>query len=518
MATESFEPAYHQLERLIELAEVLGQQSDFDEILRVVTQQAASLLNAEMATIMMINPLTHQTLKTVFQANRDPSPQRFHTVHTQVCGWVIKNHRAFITANIKDDPRFYKDRFQGLAVKSVVCAPLRTEGAVIGFLSLLNQEPGKVFDENDLAYLEKLAAMAAPFLRNVQKIQEYFAAPLPEAALLAKYENAGLLGKSQPFNELLQAIEAAARCEVRVLLEGESGTGKELIARAIHQFSSRRASPFVAIDCGAIPENLLESELFGHVKGAFTGAMQPRRGLLEAAHRGTLFIDEIANLTIEMQAKFMRVLQEGEVRPLGSNTAHKVDVRIISASSTPLREMVRDRRFREDLYYRLHVYPIRVPSLNERREDIALLANHFLKKFAAQQQKSLAAFHEDLLDFMRQRRWQGNIRELENFVERLVTLAAPEQAVLARVLLPQEYQKEFKRLQPQIDEAQAVKSLTESLAEYEEQLIRQALLAYDWNQSKAARALKIPVQTIRYKMNKLGITKPLGNRSITSRI
>jgi transcriptional regulator with GAF, ATPase, and Fis domain len=167
------------------------------------------------------------------------------------------------------------------------------EGVIIGSILLLNKDRDDEFDENDLAYLEKLAALAAPFLRNVQKIQEYFAAPLPEAALLAKYEPLGLLGKSKKFIELLQAVEATALCDVRVLLEGQSGTGKELIARAIHQLSARRDGPFVAIDCGAIPANLLESELFGHVKGAFTGATSDRKGLLEEAHHGTLFMDEI---------------------------------------------------------------------------------------------------------------------------------------------------------------------------------------------------------------------------------
>ncbi len=507
MTTESFEQRYQKLERLVEFAELLGQQRDFDEILRVVTQQAASLLRAETALIMIINPGTQQTIKTVFKEGQETSPHRYHTAHEQVCGWVIKNNQAFLTPNIKTDARFRKERFKDFAIKSVMCAPLRAESIIIGSILLLNKAQSGEFEENDLAYLQKLGAIAAPFLRNAQKLQEYFVAPLPEAALLTKYENLGLLGKSKKFIELLQAIEAAARCDVRVLLEGQSGVGKELIARAIHRLSGRSEQPFIAIDCGAIPASLLESELFGHVKGAFTGATSDRKGLLEEAHHGTLFMDEIANLPYEMQAKLLRVLQEGEIRVVGSNRPRKVEVRIISACSAPLRKMIEERKFREDLFYRLHVYPINVPSLNERGEDIPVLANSFLRKFARQQSKAVESFHGALLQFMQQRKWAGNIRELENFVERLVTLAAPEMTELDSRILPPEFQKEFKKLAPSHDTPPLHKTLQQSLDDYEEQLIRQALSENDWNQRKAARALQISEGTLRYKIEKLGIVK-----------
>ena len=205
-----------------------------------------------------------------------------------------------------------------------------------------------------------------------------------------------------------------------------------MLARAIHTFSARNNKPFVAIDCGAIPLNLVESELFGHVKGAFTGATTDRKGLFAEADSGTLFIDEIASLPIDMQAKLMRVLQEGEIRPIGSNSTHKVDVRVIAAGSTSIRQLVDAGQLREDLYYRLHVYPIPVPSLRERQRDIPILANHFLSKFAGQQGKRAQAFHEEITDFMRIRPWPGNIRELENFVERLVTLCPPNMEIVSR--------------------------------------------------------------------------------------
>ncbi len=492
---------------LIDLACVLSQQNDFQEVLRVVAQQAASLFQAEAALILMINPRTRETVKTVMREGRVSDERRFKSAQNQISGWIMQNQQPLLSRDIKQDPRFSRVAWGDISIVSVLGVPLRVEGVVIGTLILLNKAPGEAFSEEDRAYLEKLAVIAAPYLRNVQKIAAYFETPLPEAALLAKYEQVGLLGKSPKFIELLQAIEAAARCEVRVLLEGATGTGKELVARAIHRFSPRSPYPFVAIDCGAIPANLIESELFGHVKGAFTGATHDRTGLLEQAQHGTLFMDEVANLPIEMQTKFMRVLQNSEIRPLGSNQAHQIDVRIISASSQPLQKLIEKQQFREDLYYRLHVYLIYVPALHERQEDIPFLAHHFLKKFAQQQQKQAESFHENLIDYLKHRLWEGNIRQLENFVERLVTLAPAEMKRLDDAILPGEIKKEMKRSKNLVEDGDPHKSLPERVAEYEAQLIRRALEANDWSQSQAARQLHIPVQTLHYKMKKMRIEK-----------
>ena len=237
------------------------------------------------------------------------------------------------------------------------------------------------------------------------------------------------------------------------------------------------------------------------------GAAADRKGLIAEADNGTLFMDEIANLPIDVQAKLMRVLQEGEVRPVGSDATRKVDVRVIAASSSSLRKLVEANTFREDLYYRLHVYPVLVPSLQERADDVPLLANHFLAKFTKQQGKQAQAFHAEILDFMQQRHWAGNIRELENLVERLVTLAGPKMAILDRDLLPPDLRKELKKFETNQQDADAVKPLQESLSEFEEQLIRQALTANNWNIAKTACGLKIAEQTLRYKMGNLGIVR-----------
>ena len=252
---------------------------------------------------------------------------------------------------------------------------------------------------------------------------------------------------------------------------------------------------------------MVESELFGHIKGAFTGAAVSRKGLLEEANGGTLFMDEVNNLPIDMQSKLLRVLQDEEIRPVGSNLTRKVNVRIITASSSSLQKLVVEKNFREDLYYRLNVYPIFVPSLNERAEDIPLLAEHFLKKFSNKQEKEIEGIHEEVLDFMKKRHWAGNIRELENFIERLVTLTTKKQKIIDRKTLPPELEKELKKLKKAYESISITKSLSESLTDYEEQLIRKTLQSCNWNQSKAARILKISEHAMRYKMTKLKITK-----------
>jgi len=488
---------------LFDLADVLSRQSDFQEILRLVTQKASDLINADVAVIMMINPKTRHTLKTIHREGKNADEQKIHFIQTNVSGWVIDNKASFVTSNLQKDKRFRNNLFKGFPVQSVACVPLKTECVIIGTLLLIspNKSP---YSDRDLLFLEKLAILVSPVLKNVQRVEQYFTSPVAKENLLRKYEVHGLLGKSEKFVELLQSIEAAAHCDVRVLLEGKSGTGKELVARAIHGFSDRADRSFVAIDSGAISPHLMESELFGHVKGAFTGATTARKGLFEEAHTGTLFMDEITNLPLDLQAKLLRVLQENEVRPIGSNTTRTVDVRIIAATSRSLKEMVEQETFREDLYYRLLVYPIHIPSLQEREEDIPILANHFMRIFSRQQNKAIEHFHEEVVDFMKARSWPGNIRELENFIERVVILAPKECKQITAKMLPSELQEEIKRVKK--SQKMSV-SLTESLAEFEASLIRNALEENRWNQSRAARALGISEQTMRYKMHKLKIRK-----------
>jgi len=494
------------LANLIDLATALSQQNNFQEILRLVTQKVSDLLNADITLIMMLNPRTQQTVKTIFKKGQESSHPRYQAVHNQISGWLMKYRRPLLAIDIKKDERFDNVDWAELLINSVIGIPLQSEGNLLGSLILINKNE-TLFSESDLTYLEKISVIASPYLRNVQQIQHYFDAPLSGDVLTSKYKASGLLGKSKIFKELLQAIEAATRCDVRVLLEGQSGTGKELIARAIHTFSSRFELPFIAIDCGAIPDHLVESELFGHVKGSFTGATQDRKGLFQQADQGTLFLDEITNLPLDVQSKLLRALQEGEIRPVGSDNVHDVNVRIIAAASISLQKMVEENKFREDLYYRLHVYPINVPSLNERAIDIPVIANSFLTKFNQAQNKDIKYFHGQILNFMCARSWKGNIRELINFIERLVTLTPLESAIIEPDIMPADLQEEFTQYMKKQKNHMA-RPLKDQLIESEKEIIQNALIAHNWNQTKAAQSLDLTEQLIRYRMKKLGIKRP----------
>src|SRR5689334_1275369 len=267
--------------------------------------------------------------------------------------------------------------------------------------------------------LEELKIAVGRALETLVLQRENFALKR-DAATRNSLEN--IIGDGPAIEKLKNTIRTVAPTVSTVLIYGESGTGKELVARAVHSCSPRSSEPFVSINCGAFPETLLESELFGYVKGAFTGASQNKRGLFEVATDGTIFLDEIGEMSVSMQVKLLRVLQERTVRPVGGAQETPVDVRVIAATNRDLQEMVANNTFREDLYYRVSVIPIQAPPLRERREDVELLAGHFLKKYALAAQKSILRIHEESMRSLRQYEWPGNVRQLENTIERAVAM------------------------------------------------------------------------------------------------
>lgn len=493
---------------LFELARILGLQTDFQEVVRLVASKATQLLKADLTLILMLNPDTRKTVKTIVKDGKHIDQKEYRDIHIHVSGWILNNQKPLISPFIQNDERFAEDMFDNVPMKSVVGVPLIIEGTIIGTLIILYRESEERIETDYLKSLEDLAAVSAPYLRNAQKIREYFVSSLPKTSILLKYNNIGLYGRSQRFIELLYAIEAATKCDARVLLVGKTGTGKELIARAVHSFSSRANSPFIAIDCGAVPQNLLESEFFGHRRGAFTGATSDRQGLFLEANEGTLFMDEINNLPQDMQAKLLRVLQESEVRPVGSDRTVPINIRIITASSISLKKLVEDKLFREDLYYRLYVFPIYVPDLSERKSDLPILANHFLRIQSEKQDKNCESFTEEVIDFVTQRSWNGNIRELENFVERLVTLTPQHVHIIGFEIFPADLCDEIDQFQTHYKPKRSLESLKEQVQDFEAQLITQTLIESNWNQSEAARRLATTEKNIRYKMNRLDIKKP----------
>ncbi len=316
----------------------------------------------------------------------------------------------------------------------------------------------------------------------------------------ARYQFAGIIGASAQMQRVFEMISRIARTDITVLIDGESGTGKELVAHAIHNLSARSHQPFMVINCGAIPENLLESELFGHVRGAFTGAVAQKEGLFEAANHGTLFLDEIGELPTHLQVKLLRALQEGEIKRVGSNETVRVDVRVLAATNKDLAKMVAEGHFRSDLFYRLNVIQLTIAPLRERREDIALLAQHFVKKFAQKLHKDVMAIAPDVLNILREYEWPGNVRELENAMERAVAMAFGK--TIQRYDLPP-------TIQPRGEKSGWINGkLSESpltLKELEKQYIIQMLEACEWNYELASKQLGIGRTTLWRKLREYRI-------------
>lgn len=332
-------------------------------------------------------------------------------------------------------------------------------------------------------------------------------------ALKQRYAFPNIVGKSEKMLAVLDLVAQVAPSKSNILITGETGTGKEIIAKAIHANSPRADRPFVGVNSGSVPSELLESALFGHVKGSFTGAVTNHKGYFEIANQGTIFFDEIGTLTLDMQVKLLRVLQEREFMPVGSNETVRVDVRVLAATNADLKRLVEEKKFREDLYYRLNVINLTLPPLRERKEDIPPLVEHFFQVYCEENGKFLDAagrsalrFEPDAMHILMDYNWPGNVRELENAVERAVVLATTPEAP-ATVLPDTILHSTGVRTPRESGEAlPAGASLFELVADFEARIITEALEAANWSQTDAAAALKIPLSTLNQKIKRLGIS------------
>jgi Nif-specific regulatory protein len=426
---------------------------------------------------------------------------------------VVSERAAVLAADAPQEVG-QTESLMGAQIRSVLGVPLWRGDEILGVIQIDNRESAGVFTSADLELAALLAHNASLAVANARLVKRLRAAEerlRKENAYLKGREESRrtggrgatqeIIGQSSAMKALNGLLDKVVDTKVTVLIEGETGVGKELVAAAVHYRSRRRDKLFVGQNCAAMPENLLESELFGHKKGSFTGAHEEKKGLFEIADGGTLFLDEITETPLSLQSKLLRVLQEGEIRPIGATAEKKVNVRIVAATNRNLEKEVAEGRFREDLYYRLKVFPIRVPPLRERREDIPLLATAFLQRFSAEVGKSAAGFAQQTMELLKSYDWPGNVRELQNEVQRLVIQVDTGAYVTPELLSPRVRQIEgvLERVRP------TKGTLKEMMDHLERWLLIEALREHSNNKTAAAKSLGITREGLHKKLRAFGL-------------
>ena len=495
------------LECLYRFAKDLTQSLDLQEVLEIILSSLFEILPGATHLGIMLRDVKKDRFVPVAARQRDVPPGQGESIELSrsILNRVLDDRAGVLCGDARMDIQESKSIF-GAKIRSSLCVPLWKGEEIKGILQVDNRATVDVFHEEDLELLTILAGQATLAIENAILYQKL---KLAEEQLKreniylkgkekSRFEVANIIGQSPAMKAVFKQLKMVVGTNVTVYIEGETGTGKELIAHAVHYQSTRREKLFVTQNCAAMPENLLESELFGHKRGSFTGAEQDKKGLLEIADGGTVFLDEVGDMPMAMQVKLLRFLQEGELRPVGANKSKQVDVRVLSATNRDLEKEVEAGRFREDLYYRLKVFPIIMPPLRERREDIPLLAGHFLASFCKEINKPIAGFSQQTMDLLIAHAWPGNIRELENEVQRLVIQSDPEAFILPELLSPAIRKAEtiLAKVAPKRG------TLKQMVEEVENWIIQQALGEHGGNKSQAAKELGITREGLHKKLAK----------------
>jgi len=527
---------------LIKVTTSLSRERDLNHLLDMIVTSARRLTGAEAGRVYILDRTKRTLLPEVGQNERVghgatdlqavPLFKGDDRETTNVCaycafsGQVIRVPDVYRYTGFDFGDLYAYDQATGYRTRSLLAVPLRShEDATIGVLLLINLREADTeriipFDDEAEELVQAFGSQAAVAIDNAGLIahnrrlidmldhtnRELEAENVRLRDRVTVEPRFAIVGESAALMRVFQLMDKVAHQDVTVLLRGETGTGKELFAAAIHGSSGRAGGSFVAQNCAAVPENLLESELFGYKKGAFSGAVADKRGLIESADGGTLFLDEIGDMPVALQAKLLRVLQEQEVRPLGALEGRKVDVRVIAATHCNLEERIQEGQFREDLYYRLSVFPIELPPLRERSEDIPALLQHFLASSRQRFGKRVRAFAPAALDLLIAYPFPGNVRELKNVVERAVLLCEEGGAVL-----PEHLPEAVRRAAPRQAEPAPPPmdgDLRGMLQDYEARLLAKKLQAVDWNQTRAAKELGISRRTLIDKMGQHGLRRP----------
>ncbi len=468
-----------------------------DQLLRMLMDTAAELTGAEAGSVLLLDKSTGELEFAVAtgEGGAKLSETRLGSGEG-IAGWVASMGKPALINDVDSDDRHATviDIKTGFSTRSLLAVPMMRRDEVIGVLEAVNKRRG-FFEQSDLVALAAFAQMASVAVSNAQKFEKLTSQnrELREQAF-GKWE---MIGKSRTIEKLRDLIEKVARVPTTVLISGESGTGKEVVAHQLHRYSARADGPFVKVSCAALPETLLESELFGHERGAFTGANERRIGRFEVATGGTILLDEIGEITYAVQTKLLRILQEKEFERLGWTKTLTTDVRLIAATNRDLMESVKSGAFREDLYYRLNVVPIDVPPLREHPEDIPLLIDYFLKRLTEQFPHKLRGVDPEALELMKANDWPGNVRELFNVIERCAVIC-PGDTIIKEYLPP-----EITGKHPPISSGELNPDMT--LPQVEEALIRMVLKRKGGKISEASRKLDITRDRLRYRLKKYNI-------------
>jgi len=457
-------------------------------------------------TITLVEPATNELkIGVAYGLSKKEKERGHYKIGEGITGKVVETGQPMAVPDIEAEPLFLNKTQARKDLKerkfAFLCVPIKVGNKVVGALSVDHLFKGNISYEEDIKLLTIVAAMVGQAVKVRQLAEKDKSAVVAENVKLkqqlkGKFKFGNIIYTSPVMHLILESARQVAQTQATVLLLGESGTGKELLASAVHYASPRAEKPFIKVACAALPENLLESELFGYEKGAFTGAFEQKKGRFEMANGGSLFLDEIGDLSLTTQVKLLRVLQEKEIERLGGEKTIKVDVRVICATHRDLEKMVEQGKFREDLYYRINVFPVTIPPLKDRKEDIPLLASHFVHLFNRENKKSIEGINRAALDILMSYNWPGNVRQLENILERAVVICDD------KLISPRHLPANLVKSHIEIPSEQT--TLPKIIASIEKQKIVEALEKHK-TQRKAAKALGITERMLGYKMGKYNV-------------
>jgi len=497
-------------EEIIKISTLINSTFDINEVLNRIMDAANRVVMAEASSLLLIDETDNTLYFHVALGDKGEEVKKYTLkIGEGIAGWVAKYSKPVLVPDVQQDKRFFKDISKQInfKTKSILCVPLKLKDKTIGVLEVINKIGADkigidAFSVEDQHLLEAFSNLAAIAIENARTYQD------------VKFENINLkkelvdvktpsrfIGESRLIKEKLEMADQVAETNTTVLLLGESGTGKELFAEHIHFRSKRTNKPLIKVNCAAIPETLIETELFGHVKGAFTDAISDKMGKFELANGGTIFLDEIGELSYSVQSKLLRVLQDRIIQRVGGTTSKQVDVRLIAATNKNLYEEVKQGRFREDLFFRLNVFPIFIPPLRERKEDIPLLATFFLNKFNQDLKKNINGFSNEAINILTGYYWPGNVRELQNVIERSVVLCKEEVITRKDIYLGDE------TLSVRDLDVEPILSLKEAINEFKRNYIVRVLEKTSWKQTKASSILKIQRTYLSRLISELNISK-----------